>query len=525
MVVWKGDKKEGIGEKANTLNTVKELNVPNFYVITSEELKSLFNGKETSEDILNTSVDEKTAQKIKDAYNDVGVSSEVRTASGRAKNLVGGQRNNELVSVRISSKKTEKYKYKLNIGASKIIRAVKEVTASYVEKENSYPSIIVQKMIEPDYSGSINTNLEEDKSIVEVVEGLGTSLEEGLTKPHTYITSQNQIEALEVNEEQLKISRNPINGRNERETTHTEDKPIETEKIVKIIRKLKRKNLNASFVYKRGSFHIVDARKYNDYQQTSFAYSGNGILVTGNSVKGVVGRSVRYSEKTLPPNEYEKALITKKGGYTSRDSYKARNTENKDMVVQISREPKQGEYIEIKPGQDLEESSEENKQKKRSSREKPENPFKKDESPGTRENRIQTTATKILEIDPVRGEGLFIDRSGAQGYEITDRTTNAEKIPLENHLTTYSDIFAFDKDRCVLDARNLKEKGLKQAINYLKAQTKILMVNNNCDIDLLEQAVKNKYDIVATQKNTEQFQEKMKVAEHRFMLNKIRKNK
>jgi len=59
------------------------------------------------------------------------MSSEVRKADGRAKNLVGGQRNSQLVSVRISSSEKGLYESRLNIGSSKLVEAIKQVGTSY----------------------------------------------------------------------------------------------------------------------------------------------------------------------------------------------------------------------------------------------------------------------------------------------------------------------------------------------------------------------------------------------------------
>ena len=131
MVEWKGEIGESSGQKAQLLDDLNNFNVPNFFVITPSEIEQLFQTETDPNQVLNASINMGVKREIKDAYDEVGMSSEVREASGKAKSLVGGQRNGQLVTIRISSSEKEKYNYKLNVGSSNFFQALKEVVSSY----------------------------------------------------------------------------------------------------------------------------------------------------------------------------------------------------------------------------------------------------------------------------------------------------------------------------------------------------------------------------------------------------------
>jgi len=123
-----------------------------------------------------------------------------------------------LVSVRISSSEKGLYESRLNIGSSKLVEAIKQVGTSYYEKNDDHPAIIVQKMVEPDYSGALVTDYLGRYGLLEVVEGLGTSLEKGITKPHLYLFDDQKLLDSRAADSQIKITRNPINGQQKTKT-------------------------------------------------------------------------------------------------------------------------------------------------------------------------------------------------------------------------------------------------------------------------------------------------------------------
>lgn len=101
------------------------------------------------QEILNESIE---PDDLKEAYKDVVMSSEVRNDSSRARNLVGRQWDKSKASVRISD--NAEADYELDVGSSGLKVALKQVVASYFENEGQgYPNIIVQKMIEAEYTG------------------------------------------------------------------------------------------------------------------------------------------------------------------------------------------------------------------------------------------------------------------------------------------------------------------------------------------------------------------------------------
>lgn len=91
MVQWQGEiDREQSGLKAARLDSINNLEVPNFFTITKEEIEQFVGRDKDPQQVLNATIPSDLMQKIKDAQDEIGMSSEVRNASGRAKNLVGG---------------------------------------------------------------------------------------------------------------------------------------------------------------------------------------------------------------------------------------------------------------------------------------------------------------------------------------------------------------------------------------------------------------------------------------------------
>ena len=83
MVQWKGniDSQEA-GEKAANLESLESFDVPNFFVLTRSEVQNFLDPREP-ERIENSKLPEEIVSRVKDAYEDIGMSSEVRQKSGR----------------------------------------------------------------------------------------------------------------------------------------------------------------------------------------------------------------------------------------------------------------------------------------------------------------------------------------------------------------------------------------------------------------------------------------------------------
>lgn len=490
MVQWK-DKLEGeVGTKAENLEKLEGFKIPNFFVITPRECKRLFKGSETAEEVLNTSLDSKKKEEIKNAYKEIGMSSEVRTATGKAKNLVGGQRNGQRVSVRISDHGQGDYEYRLNVGSSEIFNALKDVAASYYRNRDDHPSIIVQKMVEPEYTGAV-INDYPDRSIVEVVEGLGHSLEEGLTKPFIYFLRED-LEDVFVPEKHLKVTRNPINGDKRRKKINTPNKPFSERKIVEFYRKVRDNNASIKFVYKRGSFHVVDVWRAEDnlIQEDEGL---EGLKVSPGNISGVLGRDITHSETTLPPEKYGKILVSEKGGYTSTDAQKARR-ENKTAVFSY--------YGDI----EHENFGHANNTER--------NPFSTKEEVKPVE---QITGTEVVPLNPQRGKGVYTRPPFGEGYSVSRRD-----IPENSYLETCADVFCFNGEKAVLDTRRIDRKAIENVMEYLDAELKIVIFENP-EISEVVKAVEQGFDVfTAEEKFLDDLRGKVSRAERKFILEKVR---
>lgn len=501
MVQWKGDiEVEEAGEKAARLDSVEGLNVPNFFVIERSEMAELAGGARTAEELEQKEFPEELGERIESAYGEIGMSSEVREASGKARSLVGGQRNDQRVSVRVSGDRKGVYDYRLNVGASSLEKAIKDVAASYYRQETEHdePAVIIQKMVDPGYSGAVINNYLGSYGLVELVEGLGVSLEKGITTPAFYLL-QNGVEKERIPDRQLKVSRNNLSGEHEKETTRPEP-PFGREELEQFYRKAAEQDLDIKFVYNRGTFYVVDASPStngNPFDSTEPDLSG--IRVSEGEIEGQVGREIGYSDETLPPGEYRESLIARKGGYTSRDAQLARQ-EDSPAVFSYRGKLEEGQQVSL----DERETSIENGTERQ-----------------PRESlTLGKTATEVLPLESRDGLHLSPPFTGAK-YAVTDREAAPDAIPRSGHLTSYSRVFGFEGDRAVLDARRLERKGLQEAMEYLETDLKILVLGRP-ENDLVRKAVETGFDAVAIQGDTSRLEEVVEREERRFILDRLR---
>ena len=450
MVVWKGEVERKHGEKAYNLDQV-DLDVPNFFVITSEELKEMFQTRDP-ERILNSSID---IEEIRDAYREVGMSSEVRNASSRARNLVGGQRGNSKVTVRASNEGVSDFE--LDVGASGLEDAIKNVAASFIENNSEFPSIIIQKMIEAEYTGAL---IKGRKDYIEVVEGLGIPLEEGKTSPSRYLLGREiSFESPEI---QLKVTQNPMTGDYREKRVKDPEKPFSNSEIREFAEDASQ---SVKFVYKRGSFFVVDA--FNSDRDIE---SIEEIKVGSGELQGVIGRDIDYSEETLPPEEYSKGLVAKKGGFTSNDAEKARKA-NKPAIFSSDRE--EGEQIGGSTGKNSRETG----------------------------STDVVTATEISTINELE-TGFTSDQA---------------------YIEEYSEVFSFEGDRAILDARIMQKEGLKQALDYIEGDIVVLL--DEPDQEVLMNIVENGFSVGVDKNRVQSFETALKKTEQKFILNKLRELK
>lgn len=505
MVEWKGRLEGDVGRKARNLDQIESLPVPNFFVLTPGELKSIFGSVNSPEEILNSDIDGEKLEKIKDAYKDIGMSSEVRNANGKAKNLVGGQRNNQLVSLRVSNPGS--YEYRLNVGSSDLIDSIKEVAASYFGEEKSFPSIIVQKMVEPDYSGAVMTGSMEQPDLMEVVEGLGTSLEEGENIPYLYVRESNSIHSRNPSEH-FRVSRNPINGR-KREKDVQPELPFQESEVRELLEKLGPENLNVKFAYKRGDFHVVDAWEEDPEYEVLKDSEIQGLKVSEGKINGEVGREIIYTDTTLPPEKYENALVARKGGYTSRDGEKARQ-KGKPAVFGFTHELRNGQRINMQEPGEGESSRFDSSPQGRSP------------PAGNVKDRDSTVASEVLTLNPREGRGVYTSPPYGRGYALTDRDAGDHQIPREGYIDSYQKAFEFDGDSAVLDTRKISGRAVEEVMEYLDADLKILIAERP-EIEVLEKAVETGFDVFAADNRyIDGLRNELARAEKKFMIRKMR---
>ncbi len=518
MVQWKGEiDPEEAGSKAAYLDRIEKFSVPNFFVVTAEETRELFRNAESKQKVLNSQFDKETAERVEESYDEIGMSSEVREASGEARSLVGGQRNKQRVSVRVSEHGDGRYEYRLNVGSSSLLNSIREVVASYKEYNKDFPPVIIQKMVEPGYTGAAVTNYLGSYGLLETVEGLGVSIEEGITNPDLYLLEKDQVVDTRKADEQVKVSRNAMNGQRSKEISRSSP-PFQREEVEDLFQKLERENLNVKFVYKRGSFSIVDAWK-PDSHDNPFGRKETelkGVRASKGRIQGTIGRKIAYTDKL--PNSFDRgndALIARKGGYTSNMSQKLRS-KGIPAVVSFQEDLKEGQKISLRteglPGK--ESSKQETEQKTDEKRGK-----EPDEEEDRKEKYL--TGSEVLELNPSRG-GIQTSPpfTGAE-YAVTDRDLKTDTVPYSGHIQSYGDVFAFRGDKAVVDTREMEKKGLVSAIEYIEADLKILLLDDP-DRKVIRKAIEEGFQVFGSESDVGELHKAVAREEKRFTLNKLR---
>ncbi|MFB6204542.1 MAG: PEP/pyruvate-binding domain-containing protein [Candidatus Nanohaloarchaea archaeon] len=504
MVEWKGEIDESrSGEKAALLDSLQDLQVPNFFVITREEAGRIVEGAETPEEIVNSEIPGDVRQEIEDAYREVGMSSEVRESSDRAKELVGGQRDTQRVSIRVSGGEKGLYDYKLNVGSSSLENAVKQVIASFYRRgHDEPPAVIVQKMVEPDQTGAVVPGYLGSFGLVESVNGLGISLEEGITAPELYLVEDRSMVERKVPGEQVKVTRHPMNGGHQRKTVRREGPSFSDSDIQDILQKAESHDLGLKFVHKRGTFYVVDAFETDSFNPfSSPAASLQGVRASPGEIDGVVGEDVTLTDETLPPDRYDNAIIARKGGYTSADAQRAR-AKDKPALFAFDGDVSAGDRVSIAP--DEVEATAEQKDRRN-----------KQVSPAE--------GVTALEVLPLNAQGRAVNLSPpfSTGYAVTDRPVRAERIPPGNHLESYADVFRFDGDRFVLDGRRLDPEALPGALEYLEGGLQVLVIDYP-HRETVRKAVEEGFDVLAVSRGVEDAQKVVEREERRFIMEKLR---
>ncbi|MFB6158170.1 MAG: PEP/pyruvate-binding domain-containing protein [Candidatus Nanohalobium sp.] len=409
MVQWKGSiERSEVGDKAVKLDSVEGLDVPNFFVLTRSEVDS-FVDSEDPRRVANVNIPDEVMEEVRDAYGDIGMSSEVRNASGEARNLVGNQRESQRVSVRIAST-ANRAEYSLNIGASGLEEALRTVLSSYYRHNSNTPSVIFQKMIEPEYTGAVVKDYTRRHTLVELVEGLGHSLEEGTTVPEFYLERNGSVTDRRVPEKQVKISRNPMNGNRRTRKISKDGQSFKDSKIESITRKASREDLSLKFAYKRGTFYIVDAFRTRPLNTEPDL---EALKVSQGEIEGREGEDYRIVDE---PEETEKPFISRKGGFTSTASQIKRMENTPAVVSLLNREKIQGQEVQEQKEQTMDKKRQEDMgvqsvaaTKVRDRKQFPQlsdNPFGRREEPAKTCEELLVDRPEILDASEIDPEAL-----------------------------------------------------------------------------------------------------------------------
>lgn len=520
MVSWKGNLNDEKTGKAARLDGLSGFEVPNFFVISSEEVSKMFDGSTDSEEVLNSSMDSRVKEEVERAYSDVGMSSEVRQAPGRAKNLVEGQRNGQPVSVRISDGEKEQNKYELNVTSSNLFDAIQKVVSSYYSYRSNHPSIIVQKMVDPGFSGVLE--IKGSNTLIEAVKGIGSSLEEGITRPHViYLDESGGIQEVLESEDQIVLTHDSVTGEDHTSTEDT-DIPFSKSEVKKLSGKAQSQGLNIKFVYKRGVFHVVDAYRGPDNSE-ELQVSSQGIRVSQGSIQGVLGEDLSLTRQTAPPSDYKDALISAYGGYTSRDAFYAR-LESKPAIFRFKGDVSEGDRVNIdekavSPNQGQKVSEKKTLQNRSLDTNQKNSKYSYNRS---FESVSGYTATKVLPINPQQDEGVFIENRKAGGYIFSDNNSTCVDIPEKSHITSFKQVLGFEGDLVLLDVRDLRGDAVAESVRYISANRKFLLVENPSK-EVLYTAIKSGFDVVGCPEDyIEPVSSAVARSEKKFILDKLR---
>lgn len=459
MVEWKGQLEGKVGEKARKLDSVDSFYVPNFFVITKDEVEALVGNERSVETVERAEMPEELSDRLEDAYKEINMSSEVRKASGKARNLVGNQRNSSRVSVRVSADKPGNYSYRLNVGSGEIEESVVGVAASYYEEHSSgFPAVLVQKMIEPEASGAALKL--QGGNLIEAVKGLGEALENGSTVPDVYLPGTGEKR---VPDKQLESSVNPMNGDVRTRKTSRNSPLLKDSQIRQLSDKLNSERHSVKFAYSRGTFYAVDAFGSPDLELPKNLESlkvSKGKIEPGTEIVDVAGTP-------------EKPVRARKGGYTSWQAQEARRN---GVPAELS-------YRGESTG--MEDEAEQK-------------PF--GEEPG------EAAATEVLRADRELPSELE-SRYGVEFREV--------------FLEDASDVLKFEGERFVLDSRSMDTETAVESLEYLEGEC-VCLVCEEATPKRVEAAVRNGALSIAVERDPEEAENAVLKEEKRLLLEAAR---
>jgi hypothetical protein len=306
--------------------------------------------------------------------------------------------------------------------------------------------------------------------------------------------------------------------------------------VKKLFGKLENSNLNVKFAYKRGTFYIVDAFKTDTTNPfNSSETSLEGIRISNGKIEGTIGKDIVLAD--TPKLNNERPLISGKGGYTSTAAQTARNNDI-PAIFRYRGELKERQQVFCEPRSvDIEQKNNTQQQpdfgaRQNSSSRRQNQQFESQQNNQRRQSQQQQrqrdrnspeideiNATEVLALNA--GRGLYLQPPFRGRYAVTEsRAENA--IHPDSFLKSFGDIFSHEGDKAIIDGRNLDRNGVENAIDYLDAELKILVMNRP-DERFIRKAVESGFEAIAVNPGAlDQTKKTVAKAEKKFIMEKLR---
>lgn len=199
-----------------------------------KRIRSLIDGHE---------IPDQLQEEVGKHYDEINLSKGVRNAGSRALELIGGQREQDFVCVRASSRSPDTgCRPEMSVtGASNVGEAIRTLWKRFFSPASlavrtdptERPTVIVQRMIDAEVAGTVYTRhpvTGEDEILVESIYGLGTPLYEGETDPDRYRIdrSTGALEEREVTTKEWKKVQDPSTGSIVRRRVPSDDQETDT---------------------------------------------------------------------------------------------------------------------------------------------------------------------------------------------------------------------------------------------------------------------------------------------------------
>lgn len=240
-------------------------------------------------------------------YDEINLSKGVRNAGSRALELIGGQREQDFVAVRASAPSPDtgcRPELCVN-GKTSVGEAVRTLWKRYYsppsvavrDETDTDPTVLVQRMVEPEVSGTIYTRhpvTGEDELLVESIYGLGTPLYEGEASPdrHRIDRGSGALEERSVAQKDWKKVQDPSTGgivRRRVPSDEKEDNTLDEQELRSLaddaleIEDLFSEPVRIDFAIGRNGLQVLDVKPLPDQPSRRGDTAGDGIQGIGIS--------------------------------------------------------------------------------------------------------------------------------------------------------------------------------------------------------------------------------------------------